>query len=296
MRGKNGEIATGVAMRKATHARHYAQDPQITDADGTRHWITRAANFLTVVSDAKKGAVLERRGHPDEYMLLLPPGMSATIEARGETIDARGDSLTILPPGDSRIVATSPGTVARIFSSKAADLAAKAVNAATYADGAPEVTPIVPWPDPVGGYKIRHYDLTAIPSPDPSPLKMRLFRSTNLMINVFERWTKRRDESKLSPHSHEDFEQISLGMQGGFEHHLRYPWGSNKGSWQADEHERYDQSPSVLVIPPRVIHTSQDVGEGTTWLIDVFGPPRMDFSSRPGFVLNAADYPMPAQG
>ncbi len=145
----------------------------------------------------------------------------------------------------------------------------------------------MPWPDPVGGYKIRHYDLTAIASPDPSPLKMRVFRSTNLMINVFERWTKRRDESKLSPHSHEDFEQISLGMQGGFEHHLRYPWGSNKAGWQADEHERYDQSPSVLVIPPRVIHTSQDVGEGTTWLIDVFGPPRMDFSSKPGFVLNA---------
>ncbi len=140
MRGKNGEIAAGVAMRKATHARHYAQDPQMTDADGTRHWITRAANFLTVVSDAKKGAVLERRGNPDEYMLLLPPGASATIEAKGETIEAKGDSLTILPPGDSRIVVTSPGTVARIFSSKAADLAAKAINAATYADGAPEVT------------------------------------------------------------------------------------------------------------------------------------------------------------
>jgi hypothetical protein len=45
-----------------------------------------------------------------------------------------------------------------------------------------------------------------------------------------------------------------------------------------------------------VIHTTQDIGEGTTWLIDVFGPPRIDFSSRPGFVLNAADYPMPAQG
>ena len=296
MRGKDGEMSTGVALRKATHARHYAQNPQVTDSDGTRHWITRAANFLTVVSDAKKGAVLERRGNPDEYMLLLPPGTSATIEAKGETIDAKGDSLTILPPGDSRIVVTSPGTMARVFSSKAADLAAKAVNAATYADGAPEVTPIVAWPDPIGGYKIRHYDLTTIASPDPSPLKMRVFRSTNLMINVFERWTKRRDESKLSPHSHDDFEQISLGMMGGFEHHLRYPWGSNKGSWQTDEHERYDQSPSVLVIPPRVIHTSQDVGEGITWLIDVFGPPRMDFSSRPGFVLNAADYPMPAQG
>jgi hypothetical protein len=124
---------------------------------------------------------------------------------------------------------------------------------------------------------------------------MRVFRSTNLMINVFERWTKRRDVSKLSPHSHEDFEQISLGLQGGFRHHLRYPWGPNKNDWKDDEHVHYENSPSVLVIPPRVIHTTHDTGEGTTWLIDVFGPPRMDFSSKPGFVLNAADYPMPAK-
>jgi hypothetical protein len=45
----------------------------------------------------------------------------------------------------------------------------------------------------------------------------------------------------------------------------------------------------------KATHTTQDVGEGTTWLIDVFGPPRVDFSSKPGFVLNAADYPVRAQ-
>lgn len=282
------------AMRPATHARIYSAPPQISDKDGTRHWITRAANFVVVVTEAKEGAVLERQGNLDEYMALFTPSAAATIEAKGDKAQSNGDSFAILPPGDSRITMRSAGRVARIFSGKAGDLAQAAVNAATYADGAREVTPITPWPDPVGGFKLRHYDLTKIPSPDPSPLKMRVFRSTNLMINIFERWTKRRDESKLSPHSHEDFEQISLGLMGGFAHHLRYPWTSDKSSWRNDEHEIYAASPNVLVIPARVIHTTHDIGEGTTWLIDVFGPPRMDFSSKPGFVLNEKDYPLPA--
>jgi hypothetical protein len=81
--------------------------------------------------------------------------------------------------------------VVRVFSNKASDLAAAAKNAAIYTDGAPEVTPITPWPDPVGGFRLRHYGLNAIPSSDPSPLKMRVFRSTNLMINIFMPWNTR---------------------------------------------------------------------------------------------------------
>jgi hypothetical protein len=86
---------------------------------------------------------------------------------------------------------------------------------------------------------------------------------------------------------------MSLGLKGSFVHHLRYPWTPDKTRWRDDEHERYE-SPSVLVIPARVIHTTQDVGEGSTWLVDIFAPPRMDFSSKQGFVLNAAEYPLPA--
>jgi hypothetical protein len=281
------------AMRAATHARHYEAPPQATDADGTRHWITRAANFVCGVSDARAGATFAR-ANPDESMLLLTPGTAATVEAKGERVESGGDSLTILPPGESRITVKTPGRVIRVFSNRASDLAADAVNAAAYADGAPEVAPIKPWPEPVGGFRLRHYDLANCPSPDPSPLKMRIFRSTNLMIDIFLPWTQRRDEAKLSPHSHEDFEQMSLALKGDFVHHLRYPWTPDKHSWREDEHAFY-HSPSVLVIPARVIHTTQDVGPGTTWLIDIFGPPRMDFSLKPGLVLNAADYPMPAQ-
>ena len=280
------------ALRPATHARHYAEPPQKTDPDGSRHWITRAANFVTVVSQTPAGAVLARN-NPDEYMVLLPPGTEAVAQAAGMRIETKGESLIIVPPGDSQILVRKPGTVVRVFSNRAKDLAAAAVNAATYADGAPEVAPLDPWPDPVGGFALRHYDLSKITSPDPHPLKMRVFRSTNLMVNVFMPWTTRREEKKLSPHSHDDFEQMSLSLKGAFVHHLRYPGSSDQTRWRADEHERYDESPSVLVSPARVIHTSQDVGDGTTWLIDIFGPPRMDFSSKPGFVLNAAEYPMP---
>ena len=105
----------------------------------------------------------------------------------------------------------------------------------------------------------------------------------NLMINVFDRQTLRRDPSKMSPHSHDDFEQASLTLQGQFTHHLRVPWTPNMAIWRDDEHVTFD-SPSVLVIPAGLIHTTQDIGQGTTWLIDVFAPPRHDFSNMPGVV------------
>ncbi|QEL22061.1 hypothetical protein FQV39_05390 [Bosea sp. F3-2] len=280
-----------IARRKATHARHFSEPPQRIDADGSRHWITRAANFVAMVSETKPGAVLERTNNPDEYMAFVVSG-AASATAGTEGRDVASETLLIMPPGESRIVMREDGMIVRIFSSKVQDILAASVNAATYADGAPEVAPIVPWPDPAGGFGIRVYRLADFASPDPSPLKMRVFRSTNLMINIFEPWQQRRDPTKLSPHWHDDFEQMSLGVKGTFRHHLRYPWGPDLTQWEEDEHVTYEASPSILVIPAGVIHTTQDIGEGVTWLVDIFGPPRVDFSSKPGFVLNAGDYPM----
>jgi mannose-6-phosphate isomerase-like protein (cupin superfamily) len=221
--------------------------------------------------------------------MVLLGGVAATIRAGAETIEAAPESLTIVPPGPSEVVAKGVGYVVRVLSNRATDLLAKAENAATYADGATEVAPLVDWPQPPDGFKLRNYKPFEYDKPDTN---MRLFRCTNLMINVLTKRTAPRDVTKLSPHSHDDFEQASLLLEGDYIHHLRYPWVPDMSQWRADEHVEIG-SPSVTVIPPKVVHTSRNIGDKRSWLIDIFSPPRVDFSRKPGLVLNADEYPMP---
>jgi hypothetical protein len=275
---------------KPAHCSRYYDEPAaLKDTDGTSHWVTRSANFAVVATQAQAGSVLERIGQPDEYMLLLPEQVGARIESGSQAVTCEGDSLTILPPGNSRVTVSSQGWVYRIFSNLAVDIMAAADNADEYADGAPHVAPMIAWPDPVGGFKLRHYKLADYVRADNS---MRLFRSTNLMINIFVPQTKPRDVRKMTPHSHADFEQGSLSLAGSYVHHLRYPWTPDMTTWREDEHGAVN-SPSLIVIPPNAIHTTQAVGSDRTRLVDVFSPPRGDFSLKPGLVRNADEYPLP---
>ncbi|MFC6280212.1 MULTISPECIES: hypothetical protein [Polaromonas] len=272
----------------ATQARHYASAAQQV-APGASTWLTRGANFVVAVTQASAGTELARDNNPDEYMVYLVD-TAAVIEAGKERIEASADSLTIVPPGASRVTLSGAGQVVRVFSTKASDLASAAGNAGLYAAGAPEVAPLQAWPDPVGGFKLRNYLVSEHTKPDSN---MRIFRSSNLMINIMTARQVARDVHKLSPHSHADFEQGSLAISGDWVHHMRYPWTVDMTTWKEDEHIEMG-SPSLLVIPPKVIHTSRNVNDGGSALIDIFAPPRMDFSSKPGMVCNAAEYPMPA--
>jgi hypothetical protein len=59
-----------------------------------------------------------------------------------------------------------------------------------------------------------------------------------------------------------------------------------------DEHQLV-HAPAVTVIPPPSLHTSEAVAPDRNHLIDVFSPPRSDFSAMEGWVFNADEYPAP---
>jgi hypothetical protein len=264
--------------------------PPLEATAQSRTWIGRGQNMIVAYSEVQPGAQFARHGQPDEYMLVLPEvGAGAVLEAGGERVEIPGYSLAILPPGESRITLRQSGQVLRVFSTRSADLAALAANAGAFTAGHPTVPPFKPWPEPPGGYRIRHYSLDVPPQPGRFG---RIFRCTSLMINMLPFEPGPRDTTKLSPHHHEDFEQCSLAIKGAFVHHIRWPWTANQQHWRADDHE-HCPAPSIAIIPPPAIHTSAATESNGNQLVDIFAPPRVDFSKQAGWVLNADEYPMP---
>lgn len=274
------------AFGTSTYARYYDSTPRET-GPGQHNWYTRGQNFVVCYSEVEPGAVFARVGQVDEYVLLLHDReMSATVEANGELRQIDGYSITMIPPGESRITGHGSGQLVRLITTESPDIVALVENNAAYAGPHPQIPPFEPWPDPVGGWKIRSYSLDI---PDEDGRFGKIFRCTTFMVNVFPPQGPR-DVTKLSPHHHDDFEQCSLALDGFYIHHLRWPWIANQNEWRDDEHVKV-LSPSVCVIPPKVIHTSAPSDPGDNVLVDIFSPPREDFSDMQGWVLNAADYP-----
>lgn len=273
----------------AQYGLFYKDPPRENGPDGCS-WYTRGQNFLVGYSEAATGGVFARENQPDEYVVLLPEkGSGATIEWNGTRADVAGFSISFVPAGASRVVMRDAGPLVRIFTTDAPDLVERCSNATAYQPPRANVAPVEPWPAPRGGEKIRTYSLDVPAQPGRFG---RIFRGRTLMINFLEPRQGQRDPTKMSPHHHEDFEQGSLALAGAFTHFIRWPWGTDMNAWRADEAETCP-APSLCVIPPPAIHTSQSVDPGHNQLVDIFCPPRLDFSSKPGWILNADDYPMP---
>ncbi len=265
----------------------FHQLPPQENSEGRKEWLQRGRNFVLAYGEAKAGAVFAREGQTDEYVVLLPDA-PAVITANGETQTVAANSIVFVPAGASQVVLPKGGSLVRLFTTAAQDLLARCPNAGAYAENRHHIPPFAPWPAPPSGFKIRAYSLDVPPQEGRFG---RIFRCTTFMVNFLDVQNGPRDPKKLSPHHHDDFEQCSLALTGSFTHRLRWPWTVDRNDWRDDKHLRMG-SPSSLVIPPPVVHTTEACGAQANILVDIFCPPRLDFSQQEGWVLNAEDYPI----
>ena len=256
-----------------------------------RSWYIRGQNFCIAYTWASGGGVLAREDLPDEHVIVIPEATPVRVTTQGgREVPVAGPAVVIVPPGTSSVTADSAGALLRVFSARADCILARARNGARYSGADPAITPL-PEPPPPGPGTLRVYHAADIPG-EPARFG-RIFRTDSLMINWLPPVQGPRDTATLSPHVHEGFEQGSVALQGDYIHHLRTPWTPRLGDWRDDEHV-HCTSPSITIIPPGIIHTTRAVGAGSHHLVDVFAPPRADFSSM-GWVINDGDYPGPGR-
>lgn len=256
-------------------------DPDETTPGGSSTWYVRGHNFVLAYTTMVAGDVLERDGQPDEYVAISPYETgNVEVRANGEHESVSGKAVVMIPPGSSAVAALDDCTVVRLFSSRSTDQLDKARNRDAYREPHPNVAAFEAWPDPPAGHAIRAYRLAELAVTQDPTRPGQLLRCSTFMINFLAPRVGPRDPDRLSPHHHDDFEQCSLAVEGEYVHHLRTPWSKSRSEWREDRHLKCG-SPSVAVIPPPMIHTSEAAGAGTNQLIDIFCPPRLDFSQTP---------------
>jgi len=253
--------------------------------------VVRGQNVILVHTHAKAGDDLDNGIVEGELAIVVTgasPAFTVLTDDGATTVDEPG--LVVVPPGASRISVHGDGPLIRLVEAADPEWRDRAVNASSYAEDHPRVALLRRWPEPVAGNGVRCYPLSEVPD-EPGRFG-RIFRTRSFMVNFLPEQHGPRDPHRLSPHAHDDFEQLSLAVQGEYVHHIRTPWLPDSTTWREDEHVRLG-SPSVAIIPPPTVHTSEASDPGVNQLIDIFSPPRVDFSEKPGWVLNADDYPMP---
>ena len=285
-----GSAPAGIP-RPAQYRELHEAAPDEKHDHGGKTWWTRSQAMLIGWTEAEAGDEIATDDVDGEHAVLAIDGATLEVVQDGEVTPVSESAVVIVPPGSSSLRVTTAGTVIRVIAAPTAPaIAARCANRNEYSNDDGNVAEFAPWPDSPAGHAVRVYPLSEHPIAEGR--LGRIFRCSTVMVNVLPESNDPRDPAKLSPHHHDDFEQVSLQVSGDYVHHMRVPWTPDSTTWRDDEHQAC-HAPAVVVIPPPLVHTSQAVEPMHHWLIDVFAPPRRDFSERPGWVLNADHYPMP---
>ena len=253
---------------------------------GAKGWLARSQNFLIEWAEAARPEAVVDVASEEETIVLVF-GAPAQMSAGTASVQAPARSVCILPPGRSSIRLTAQGACA-VLATQRTDLAGRrAFNEDHFIGPDPRIAPCTP------AFVRKHVraaiqvvPIDSFDAPASNP-RLKMLQSATLSINWVE-YDGLRDRRALSPHSHADLEQASLGVAGHFVHHLRERWGKNAELWREDLHVEL-APPSLMVVPINLIHTSEGVRHEHHLLIDIFSPPRRDFIAK-GWVENASDY------
>jgi hypothetical protein len=260
--------------------------------DGTAAWEARGQNFHVAWHRAGTAALAVGTQSDDELMLIVlgaPVGIGGAGRA---PVDAPARTIAILPAGRWQLTLAPGATCAVLRSLRGTGAADTPRNAAAYAMPDARIAPVgAPYRVLRGGGDVRLLPIDQVQASKDKP-RLKMLQTATMSINWVE-YDGPRDRSALSPHSHASFEQGSLGLAGDFVHHLRTPWGPDARQWQDDRHAALG-SPSLMVVPVGLIHTTEGVNAGHHILIDIFSPPRADFIAS-GWVFNSGEYAAPAE-
>ena len=136
-----------------------------------------------------------------------PCSPRATIGRRSQ-----GRTVVVIPPGRQRDRAGVAGSVVRIFSARTEDVMARCRNADAFIESDPHVTPCAAVAG--SGGRLSHPHLPAGGRAGRAGRFGRIFRCSTIMVNYCRRTTGRGTRASCRPHHHDDFEQISLQLQG----------------------------------------------------------------------------------
>lgn len=253
---------------------------------GRRHWLMRGQNFWLEWVELPGAAGSFSAESDQELMVFAPAGTLKISSASGEQA-VPAHSVAILAPGRYEFSAGSAAQCA-VFASQRGDIGGRRVlQAQAYEKPDPRIVPTGrPYRRKDRSGWIQVLDIGKVMASKDKP-RLKMLQTETLSINIVE-YDGPRNRAELSPHSHDAFEQGSLAIAGNFVHHLRAPWGGDADQWIEDEH-LHAPSPSLLVVPVGLIHTTEGVGAGHHFLVDLFSPPREDFIGK-GWVANSADY------